>query len=47
MDEDLLGLIEAESKRLDRSVSWVVQRSCEIALPEIRLIPATIRAVRS
>jgi uncharacterized small protein (TIGR04563 family) len=40
IDVDLLRLIEAEAQRLDRSVSWVVQRSCEVALDEIRRLPS-------
>jgi uncharacterized small protein (TIGR04563 family) len=35
----VLDLLQAEAKRLDRSLSWVVQRCVKVAMPEIAEIP--------
>ena len=32
--------IKHESARLDRTLSWIVQRCVKIALPEIRKLPS-------
>lgn len=37
---DILQEIRDEAKRLDRSLSWVVQRAWKVARAEIRKIPA-------
>jgi uncharacterized small protein (TIGR04563 family) len=36
----MLHDIKHESARLDRSLSWIVQRCVKIALPEIRKLPS-------
>jgi uncharacterized small protein (TIGR04563 family) len=36
----MLHDIKQESARLDRSLSWIVQRCVKIALPEIRQLPS-------
>ncbi len=38
--ESMLHDIKHESARLDRSLSWIVQRCVKIALPEIRKLPS-------
>jgi len=38
--EDMLADIQAEAIRLDRSVSWIVQRSWMIAKSKIKEIPS-------
>ncbi|MEZ4287453.1 MAG: TIGR04563 family protein [Polyangiales bacterium] len=38
--ETMLQEIKQESARLDRSLSWIVQRCVKIALPEIRKLPS-------
>lgn len=38
--EDMLEDIRTEANRLDRSLSWIVQRCVRIALPEIRKLPS-------
>ena len=38
--EAMLHEIKHESLRLDRSLSWIVQRCVKIALPEIRKLPS-------
>ena len=38
--EDMLEDIRQEANRLDRSLSWIVQRCVRIALPEIRKLPS-------
>jgi uncharacterized small protein (TIGR04563 family) len=36
---DMLAAIDTEAKRLDRSLSWVVQRCIKIAMQQIRDLP--------
>lgn len=36
LPEEILKDISAEADRLDRSVSWVIQRAWSIAYPEIK-----------
>ena len=38
--EDMLEDIRQEANRLDRSLSWIVQRCVRVALPEIRKLPS-------
>jgi len=38
---EMLGEIKAEAARLDRSLSWVVQRAWKLAREEIRKLPST------
>jgi uncharacterized small protein (TIGR04563 family) len=38
--ESMLDEIQREAARLDRSLSWVVQRCVKVALPEIRKLPS-------
>jgi uncharacterized small protein (TIGR04563 family) len=38
--EDMLLEVQAEATRLDRSLSWIVQRCVKIGLPEIRKLPS-------
>ena len=38
--ESMLQDIQFEATRLDRSLSWIVQRCVKIALPEIRKLPS-------
>ena len=38
--ESMLEEIQREAARLDRSLSWIVQRCVKIALPEIRKLPS-------
>ena len=38
--EDMLDDIRHEANRLDRSLSWIVQRCVRIALPEINKLPS-------
>jgi uncharacterized small protein (TIGR04563 family) len=37
--EELLSQVKEQAARLDRSVSWVVQRAIKTALPAIRELP--------
>jgi uncharacterized small protein (TIGR04563 family) len=37
---DMLAAIDTEAQRLDRSLSWVVQRCIKIAMAEIRALPS-------
>jgi uncharacterized small protein (TIGR04563 family) len=39
--EEMLQEIAAEAKRLDRSLSWVVQRAWKAAKVEIKKLPST------
>lgn len=39
--EEMLKEIQAEAVRLDRSLSWVVQRAWKTARAEIKAIPNT------
>src|SRR6187551_239681 len=38
--ESMLQEIQKEAARLDRSLSWIVQRSVKIGLPDIRKLPS-------
>lgn len=38
--ESMLKDIQHEATRLDRSLSWIVQRCVKISLPEIRKLPS-------
>ena len=38
--EDMLEDIRTEANRLDRSLSWIVQRCVRVAIPEIRKLPS-------
>lgn len=38
--ESMLQEIQHEAARLDRSLSWIVQRCVKVALPEIRKLPS-------
>jgi len=38
--ESMLQDIQLEAARLDRSLSWIVQRCVKVALPEIRKLPS-------
>lgn len=38
--ESMLQEIQHEATRLDRSLSWIVQRCVKIGLPEIRKLPS-------
>lgn len=37
---DVVTALQEEAKRLDRSLSWVVQRCIKSALPEVRELPS-------
>lgn len=37
--DDMLAEIREEAQRLDRSLSWVVQRAWKIARKQVQLIP--------
>jgi uncharacterized small protein (TIGR04563 family) len=39
--EDMLREIQEESARLDRSLSWVVQRAWKVARAEVRKLPSS------
>ncbi len=38
--ETMLEEIKFEAARLDRSISWIVQRCVKVAMPEIRKLPS-------
>ena len=38
--ESMLQEIKEEAARLDRSLSWIVQRAWKIARPELRKLPS-------
>ncbi len=38
--ETMLQEIQKEAARLDRSLSWIVQRCVKIGLPDIRRLPS-------
>lgn len=40
MPADVVTALQEEAKRLDRSLSWVVQRCVKLALPEVRELPS-------
>lgn len=39
--EHMLATIQHEAERLDRSLSWIVQRCVKVALLELRKVPST------
>ena len=39
--KDMLGDIETEAARLDRSLSWIVQRAWKIARKDIKKLPGS------
>jgi len=39
--EDMLDALTAEAERLDRSLSWVVQRCVRRGIPELKKLPST------
>ena len=39
--ETMLESIQHEADRLDRSLSWIVQRCVKVGLPELRKLPST------
>lgn len=39
--ESMLEVLQQEADRLDRSLSWVVQRCVRTGLPELRKLPST------
>jgi uncharacterized small protein (TIGR04563 family) len=43
--ELMLKEIQREADRLDRSLSWIVQRCIKVGLPELRRLPSTDSAV--
>lgn len=40
LPEDVVNALQVEADRLDRSLSWVVQRCIKSALPEVRELPS-------
>lgn len=40
LPEDVVNALQEEATRLDRSMSWVVQRCVKLALPEVRELPS-------
>ncbi len=38
--EDMLAEIQEEASRLDRSLSWVVQRAWKVARAELKKLPS-------
>ena len=36
---DLLQDLQGEAERLDRSLSWIVQKACKLALNDLRGMP--------
>jgi uncharacterized small protein (TIGR04563 family) len=38
--ENMLVEIQAEAKRLDRSISWIVQQAWKIGRPELTKMPS-------
>jgi uncharacterized small protein (TIGR04563 family) len=38
--EDMLGEIQQQAQRLDRSLSWVVQQAWKISKTELKKIPS-------
>jgi uncharacterized small protein (TIGR04563 family) len=41
---DMLAEMEAEARRQDRSLSWLVQKAWKIARQELRKFPSTTEA---
>ena len=39
--EDMLDALTREAERLDRSLSWVVQRCVRLGMPELKVLPST------
>lgn len=39
--EDMLEALTREAERLDRSLSWVVQRCVKRGIPELKELPST------
>lgn len=39
--ETMLKSIQTEADRLDRSLSWIVQRCVKVGLPELKKLPST------
>lgn len=39
--EDMLDALTREAERLDRSLSWVVQRCVRLGMPELKGLPST------
>jgi uncharacterized small protein (TIGR04563 family) len=39
LGEELLQSVKEEAARLDRSISWVIQRALKLSLPEIKKLP--------
>lgn len=39
--EDMLEALTREAERLDRSLSWVVQRCVKLGMPELKGLPST------
>ena len=39
--EEMLGALQQEAERLDRSLSWVVQRCVKIGIPQLKQLPST------
>lgn len=42
--EDMLAEIQSEAKRLDRSLSWIVQQAWARARAKLKAVPATTDA---
>lgn len=38
--DEMLAEITSEARRLDRSLSWVVQRCVKVAMAQIKALPA-------
>lgn len=38
---DMLGELQGEAKRQDRSISWLIQQAWKIARSELKRIPST------
>ena len=38
---DMLGELQHEAKRLDRSISWLIQQAWKLARTEMKRIPST------
>jgi uncharacterized small protein (TIGR04563 family) len=39
--EDMLDALTREAERLDRSLSWVVQRCVKLGMSELKALPST------
>ena len=39
--EDMLEALTREAERLDRSLSWVVQRCVRLGMPDLKTLPST------